>query len=411
MPLFRRRRANDEVKSVDVLPEAFWEYLQSAPQLRNPHAEDAVGLPALLAVIRLLAHSAGMVPIHVLRDGDVREPARDTWQWARMTRRPGPAPLTPFALTADLAANFAGRGNAYVRLFLPDGRPAPDRPTVLAMRSLDAGKVKPRISATGDVVFDDGTGENVVSRGTREVLQVRSFSLGDGLEGLSPITAARLMITGALDRQRLESSHLQNGYAPGFGVQFPPGVSKAQADEWLEATEAKHRGSSKAGKILAVGGGATLLSVPVSLRDAQFAELTKLTIEQCCAMYQVPLSFFVAGAAPSEDDWRFLTTFALGPFFTAYTQALNASDQLFPERGEPLFTEALTDALLRPDTPTRYEMYRIARQGGWITANEVRRKENFPDVPGGDSIQETPVGGAPNASSGPTPPADPAGTP
>ena len=89
-----------------------------------------------------------------------------------------------------------------------------------------------------------------------------------------------------------------------------------------------------------------------------------------------------------------LTTFALGPILTAIDQALSG-DHLFPE-GSELFAETLADGLLKPDMKTRYEAYRLARQGGWITANELRARENLPPVEGGDEIQQTPVGGAPN---------------
>jgi hypothetical protein len=37
-----------------------------------------------------------------------------------------------------------------------------------------------------------------------------------------------------------------------------------------------------------------------------------------------------------------------------------------------------------------------ARQAGWLTANEIRALENYPAVEGGDDLQMTPVGGAPN---------------
>jgi hypothetical protein len=38
------------------------------------------------------------------------------------------------------------------------------------------------------------------------------------------------------------------------------------------------------------------------------------------------------------------------------------------------------------------------RQVGVITANEARIPLGFPAIDGGDELQETPVGGAPNAN-------------
>jgi phage portal protein BeeE len=48
------------------------------------------------------------------------------------------------------------------------------------------------------------------------------------------------------------------------------------------------------------------------------------------------------------------------------------------------------------DIQTRWDAYRLGRQGGWITANEIRAKEGLEARPDGDEIQVTPVGGAAN---------------
>ena len=114
------KRAPDEAKSYDSIPEGMWEQIVAARDLgQGIGLEDAVGLPAVLAVIRFLSHAAGMVPMMVVRGGSVRERAPEEWQYQLLNRRPGPPPTTPFNFQADLAANFAGRGNAYVRKLKP----------------------------------------------------------------------------------------------------------------------------------------------------------------------------------------------------------------------------------------------------------------------------------------------------
>jgi hypothetical protein len=75
-------------------------------------------------------------------------------------------------------------------------------------------------------------------------------------------------------------------------------------------------------------------------------------------------------------------------------RAFAADEDLFWSSG--LIGEFLTEGLERADVVTRYRAYKDARQGSWITANEIRRYENLPPAEGGDEIQVTPVGGAPN---------------
>ncbi|HQX76983.1 MAG TPA: hypothetical protein PL074_11745, partial [Thermoflexales bacterium] len=49
-----------------------------------------------------------------------------------------------------------------------------------------------------------------------------------------------------------------------------------------------------------------------------------------------------------------------------------------------LFTDFLEDALLRGETLARYQAYAIGRQWGWLSANDVRDREDMNHVDGGD---------------------------
>jgi len=96
----------------------------------------------------------------------------------------------------------------------------------------------------------------------------------------------------------------------------------------------------------------------------------------------------------AEDFERFLKL-DLAPRLARIEQAFRADRDFFGIDTDQ-FPEFLADAVLRPDVKTRYEAYRLARQGGWLAPNEIRDRENLPPKEGGDEIQETPVGGAPN---------------
>jgi phage portal protein BeeE len=84
----------------------------------------------------------------------------------------------------------------------------------------------------------------------------------------------------------------------------------------------------------------------------------------------------------------------LGPRLRRIESALRADPDLFG--GTELYPEFKVDSLLRADTAERYAAYVAARQAGWLSSNEIRELENYPAVDGGDNVQQTPVGGAPN---------------
>lgn len=360
-----------------------------------PSPEKAVGLPALLGAISRGAHGVGMMPQIVYRgDPPARERARDTPQWELLHRRPSSDPgVTPLTFRADLAASLMADGNGYVRKYRAGGR-------VVELAVLDPRLVEPR-RENGRVVFDDRTdGGRPVVRGADEIIMVRTFAWGTAsrnrLKGMSPVTAARLLITAGIGRQQFEALLYRRGVRPGGVLEFPHEISEEEAEGWVDMFSAKYGGAERSQGIAVLGGGAKFTPLPVSLEDAQFVDAIQVTTQQVGAIYGIPPVFLGDVSQPAtEQDWRMLVTFGLGWIYQAIDQAFNADADLFPA-GSDLMCETLADALLRPDAPTRYAAYKDGRQGSWITANEIRAMENMPPVPGGDEILVTPVGGAPN---------------
>jgi HK97 family phage portal protein len=354
------------------------------------------------------------VPLNVIREGNIgtmRERAIDTWQWSILHKRPGPPPMTPFNFKADLAANFCGRGNAYVRKLKPvtySPRLTRDAPRVTELLSVNASQMTPKRADNGSIIFKDSSGKTPVDRGTDEIIQMRSFTVSsDGLQGVSPITAARTFVSAGLKRNSFEERHLTNGIFPGVAVNFPRGMGEEQAGRWLDMIEQRHKGSGKAGKAIGVPDGANLTTLPISLADALFADMTRLTMEQACAMYQVPIAIMTPQRRPvNDDEYRYFTTWCLGPLLQAMTEAFQADDDLFaPGADDDLSVSPDTDALLKLDALKKAQVQQQQIQGGLRLVDELRAEDGLlplPPIPKdwtehpGEVPQITPIGGAPN---------------
>ena len=73
-------------------------------------------------------------------------------------------------------------------------------------------------------------------------------------------------------------------------------------------------------------------------------------------------------------------------------QALNR--QLFPEKEKGCFYAQFNmDGLMRGDYKSRMEGYAIARQNGWMSANDIRELENMNPIPDEDGGNEYLVNG------------------
>ena len=98
-------------------------------------------------------------------------------------------------------------------------------------------------------------------------------------------------------------------------------------------------------------------------------------------------------SSPEQDNMRLLQH-GVEPWISMLERGLSGDTDLFPDSRVSVELDA--ERFLRADIHTRWDAYRLGRQGGWITANEIRAKEGLPPAEGGDEIQQTPVGGAAN---------------
>jgi HK97 family phage portal protein len=76
-----------------------------------------------------------------------------------------------------------------------------------------------------------------------------------------------------------------------------------------------------------------------------------------------------------------------------------------------MFFEFETNGLLRGDSKARSEYFKAGLGGsagpGWMSPNEVRRLENLPEIPGGDSLSSwKQVGAQPSPTPAPANPDD-----
>ena len=392
------------VKSSSTWPEA-WPYSAVPPSelvggglsgATRTHLEQAVGIPALLGVMYRLSVLGAGVPVKVYRgQAPARYPATDTWQYELLHDRPNTDGLGALPFYTDLYFSLAGAGYTAVRKW-----PSFDGKRIAELEPVDATKITPKRADDGRLVFDYRDAGKTETLDRRDIIYIRGPAMPGSLVGLSPIAAARLGLITALKRQLFEARWYDRNAQPGVLMAFPEKMPKTEAEAWIDMWDERHQGPENWHSTGAIGGGADVTVLPINLRDAQFVEANQFTAAQIGGMYGVTLPFLNMGEnSPTAEDWRYLVVAALGWMLTAVAQAFTQDRDLFPLEPRPerrMLAEHVLDGLTRADMKTRYAAYKDARQAGWLTANEIRAKENEPPHPDGDELQATPVGGAPN---------------
>jgi HK97 family phage portal protein len=353
--------------------------------------ESAVGLPAFLRGVRLICETSAGFPIRNFREG--QDGSRRPMPVQPYLRRPN-INQSPFQAWSYVFASML-RGNAYIWK-VKVGRAK----TIKQLYPLNPVLVTPKYEGDRPTfeIRERPLGPVVKTVGADTIIHIPGVLVEDPFVGESVVVAHRHGIGTALARQEFEGRYLANDGSPGVVLHHEGHPTEEQRTAIRAGYEAKHAGPSNAGRVGLMWGGWSIDKTAVSLEDAQFIESQQFTVQDIGRMLGVPAGLLGDPNAPGSDtpeqeNMRFLT-YGLRPWTERVEQGLANDPDLFPEPDWQV--EFDPSRLLMADIQTRWDAYRLGRQGGWITANEIRAKEGLEARPDGDEIQVTPVGGAAN---------------
>jgi len=187
-----------------------------------------------------------------------------------------------------------------------------------------------------------------------------------------------------------------NGAHPSGFLRHPGKLSKDGKQAIRESLAARHEGAENAHKTLILEDGLEYQSVGLSNEDAQFIQTRGFQIAEVARMFSIPPprlgDYSKANYSNIEQSAQDFVQ-ALRPWTVKFEQEVSLKLAEQPA----IYVEHLFDALLRADTKDRFEAYRSGRDGGWLSANDIRRMENLDPIAGGDSylvpLNHSTVGG------------------
>lgn len=332
--------------------------------------------------VMLISELLASVPLNVYRRGErgQRDRAADHPAYSVLHDMPN-ALHTAFDFRLALILAILTHGNAYAEIER-NGRGQvtglhPIDPRAVSVERLRSGRLRYIVTgAPSRVLLQD------------EVLHIR-YRLGpDGVMGQSPIQIGRETFSLALSQNDAAAKQAAKGFRPEGAVVFAQSINPSQKTDVLDKLRQKIERNDSTSGVLVLDGGADWKPFAFSSKDAEFLESRKLTALDVCRIYGVPPS--AAGITDNAtysnigEESRALVQRCLAPMARRIEQTMNAA-LLTEEARKVFFIEHDLGGLLRGDMGARYEAYRIGREGGWLSANEIRRLENMPEIEGGDA--------------------------
>ena len=210
----------------------------------------------------------------------------------------------------------------------------------------------------------------------------------DGLVGYSPIAMAKNALGMAIACEEFGAKFFANGAAPS-GVLEHPGTIKDPA-RVRDAWQSQFGGSSNSGKVAVLEEGMKYTPISISPEQAQFLETRKFQINEIARIFRVP-PHMVGDLEKSsfsniEQQSLEFVKYTLDPWIIRWEQSM-ARVLLSLDEKKDLFIKFNLEGLLRGDYQSRMNGYSIARQNGWMSANDIRELENLDRIPaeqGGD---------------------------
>ena len=338
------------------------------PPARVPALGDARGMTAVYRAVQVITTAAAQLPLVVERSGTILTGS----EAPALIRQPDPRIGRSTWITHMVTA-LALHGNAYARI----ERDAAG--AILALRPLDPSKVLVSVNPTTYAVIFGVEGKTLSSS---EVLHAHLQPATVGAPfGLGPIQAARSDLLGAA-RIRDYATQWFDGTGQPTGILSSDAATYEDAlrvrDAWngLDAEGKPVDQSRNPSRVKVLPKAFTYSPLAINPRDAQWIEAQEFNILQIARLFGVPSTLMLAAPQGGsmtysnvEQDWISFTRFSLMAYLRPLEEALSA----VTVRGQEVrFNLA---ALLRSDTKTRYDAYKIALEAGFMTIDEIRALE------------------------------------
>lgn len=345
------------------------------------NAETALGVPAIWAAVNFLSGTLAGLPLHLYRrEGEGRK---------RVTGG-GLAGILHDAVN-DETSSFEWRKGMFDQVFTTGRaftfieRNAQGK--VINLWPLDPNGVTVSISGwTKEYKYFDGQKKHTYA--ATEIIDLAFMMKNDRVSHRGPITSCKDAIGLSIAATEYGSKFFQNGGVPPFAVtgNFMSGKAMERAADDLYA--ATRKAAKEQRQALVMPAGLEIKSIGTDAEKSQLVELKRFCIEEVARIYSLPPTFLQdmthgTFSNTEQQDLHFVKH-TLKRWVEQTEQELNL--KLFGRRNSTQFVEFSMDGLLRGDFKTRMEGYATAIQNAMLAPNEARRRENLPDIEGGDDV-------------------------
>jgi HK97 family phage portal protein len=354
--------------------EPFTSEFLSAPSHSGVQVTErrALGLTAHFACVRVIATTLASLPIHIYeRTADGRERAAYHPLGRLLHDRPNPY-MTAFSFIEGLQAQISNRGVAFAEIVYNR------RGEVAELWPIPPGKCQVQKNAkTNRLEYHFPESGTLLP--DWKILHVPGLSF-DGLNSFSPVGLFMQSFGLGLAVEEYGARFFGNGTNIGGTLATDNKLSDVAHTRLTTSVKEGFEGLSKSHGLMILEEGLKYTPIGMKMEEIQFIESRKFTATEMARIHGVPPHLIAdlehATFSNIEEQGIEAVVYCFRPWAVRWEQALNAR-LLTPEEQGRYYIKFEIDGLLRGNAKGRFDAYRIGREIGVYSANEIRQMEDM----------------------------------
>ena len=341
----------------------------------------AITFTAVWSAVRLLSESISILPVNVYE----RQPNGDKTLASKnavynLVHNEPNYYMSSVAFFEKIMMDLCLSGNSYVQIVRNGGG------TPQELLPLNAQDINVKIN-NGQIFYHNRSSDIVLD--DYDVLHFKGICDSSGLLGLSPITQNANAIGWGMALEEYGSKYFTNSAKLSGVLETDRALSEEAIERLRNSFSNTYNQLQNAQSTAILEEGLSFKPITISPEQSQFLASRIFSITEIARMFNIPTFMLQEHSKSSFNNIESLSqsyvTYTLMPYIRRMESEMNRKLFKKNEKGK-LFVEWNVNGLLRGNIKDRTDAYKTGINNGYMTINEVRRKENMNSVADGDEL-------------------------
>jgi HK97 family phage portal protein len=371
--LFKRKEKRDFLSAMSSIS-------RNASSGISVSKSSALTFTAVWSAVRLLSESISILPVNVYE----RQPNGDKTLASKnavynLVHNEPNYYMSSVAFFEKIMMDLCLSGNSFVKIVRNGGG------TPQELLPLNAQDINVKIN-DGQIFYHNRSGDIILD--DYDVLHFKGVSQ-DGIIGLSPVTQNANAIGWGMALEEYGSKYFTNSAKLSGVLETDRALSEQAIERLKNSFTNTYNQLQNAQSTAILEEGLSFKPITISPEQSQFLASRIFSITEIARMFNIPTFMLQEHSKSSFNNIESLSqsyvTYTLMPYIRRMESEMNRKLFKKNEKGK-LFVEWNVNGLLRGNIKDRTDAYKTGINNGYLTINEIRRKENLNSVADGDEL-------------------------